>query len=313
MTNQRDSQRELVDRLLGGLRTSQADIDRLKALESSGKADQLVRAQVALDKKQALRGLGKLDGLDRAKVNPAAFRLIDDAERAAASAIQKARIGPSLIAGLLADGEIACECLVPFKFNGLHVYGSMSGPSLTDVRNGILGAIRLADDEYTVSNPGNTTGTTRVPLAGQMHLEFSATLPTGGRYCLLMPTGQLWVRGHTRVVGHGNYSTCYDAKVWVHQFLVLVVGNTLLEMSGGEIHYDGTRSEDRTKFLYRDVMMDPRYVFFSANAGDLLTLTLRLEVDTEANEDGIAIGVVDMFGFPANMKDDYDTFAIRTS
>ncbi len=40
-------------------------------------------------------------------------------------------------------------------------------------------------------------------------------------------------------------------------------------------------------------------------------LTLRLEVDTAANEDGLATGVIDQFGFPAVMTDDYDTFVVK--
>ena len=189
----------------------------------------------------------------------------------------------------------------------------MSGPDLFDVRNGLLGAIRLADDEYTISNPGNTTGKTRVHLNGQMHLSFSAVLPKTGRYCLLMPAGNLWMHGHSRVVGHGNSTTSYDAKVWVNHYMVLQVGGRLLEIAGGQIHYDGTRSKDRTRNFNNDLVLDPRYLFFQANGGDELTLDFRLEADTAANEDGIAIVVVDAFGFPANTKRDYDTFAVRTS
>jgi hypothetical protein len=84
-------------------------------------------------------------------------------------------------------------------------------------------------------------------------------------------------------------------------------------MAGGQIHYDGTRSEDRTTNFNNDLVLDPRYLFFHANAGEGITLDFRLEADTAANEDGIAIVVVDAFGFPANTKRDYDTFAVRSS
>lgn len=312
MTKKRDTQREFIDGLLGSLRTPQGEIDRLRALEKSGKAGEFDRARIALDKAQELRGMKGPEGVDPAKINPGAFRLATAEDQAARERIRSAGIGASLIAELLASEKIKCDCLTPFRFNGLWAYGAMGGPSLSDVRNGVLGAIRLTDTEYTVANPGNTQGKTRVPLNGRLHLDFAATVPAGGQHCLLLPSGLLWVHGRTRVVGHGNSTTSYDAKVWVRYFLVLAVGNTLLEMSGGQIHHDGTRSEDRTKFFNHDVMLGPRYAFFNANAGDLLTLSLRLEVDTESNEDGIAFGIVDAFGFPANRKDDYDTFLIKT-
>ena len=108
-----------------------------------------------------------------------------------------------------------------------------------------------------------------------------------------------------------NNTTSYDAKVWVDYYQVISVGDTLVEISGGEIHYDGTRSEDRTMNFNADRNLPPRYLFFNApRAGDTLSLSLRIEVDTAANEDGLATGVIDMFGFPANTTHDYDSFVI---
>jgi hypothetical protein len=77
--------------------------------------------------------------------------------------------------------------------------------------------------------------------------------------------------------------------------------------------YDGTRSEDRTKVFWHELEILPLYVLVPANAGDELLVRFRLQVDTEANEDGIAIAVVDYFGFPANLKSDYDSVVTKAS
>jgi hypothetical protein len=295
-------------RVLETLRTSEEEFARLKAIERSGDVAEYAKAMGALEKRQALRGLATVKGLDKGKINGAAFRAADDPLLRRATP----NVAPALVAGLLQSRRVACDCLVPFGFASLKTFGALSGPDLTDVRNGILGAVRLTDAEYTVNNPGTTDGKTRMPLNGQMHLTFTASIPTTGRYYVLLPAGNLWVRGHTKVVGHGNATTSYDAKVWVDYYQLLYHEGDLLEIAGGGIHYDATRSESRTKYFNQDVVLEPRYVVFQAAAGEQLVLSLRLELDTEANEDGVAVAVVDYFGFPANLETDYDTFLIRS-
>jgi len=91
------------------------------------------------------------------------------------------------------------------------------------------------------------------------------------------------------------------------------VAGVLKEMAIAQMHYDGTRSEDRTKEFRHDIAVDPQYSLVYGNAGDELLVRFRLQVDTEANEDGIAIAVIDFFGFPANTKGDYDTVITKAS
>jgi hypothetical protein len=313
MTRKKDAQQEVMDKLLASHRTSEEELQSIRELEESGKKEEFERAMIALDKKEALQEESGIEGLDLDRFNPTAFQLTGGTSLEDLRETKWAKAGPALVAGALATRQLNCDCLVPFTFSALESINSMSGPDLTDVRNGILGAIHVNPGEYTVSNPGTTSGKYRAHIGGALHLEFTATLPETGSYFLLMPTGNLWVRGHSRVVGHGNWSTSYDAKVWVYLYSLLMVGNTLLEFSRDRIHRDATRSEDRTKYFNNDVFLPQRGLFFSGNEGAQLTLSLRLWVDTAANEDGIAVVVVDDFGFPANVKDDYDTFAVKTN
>ena len=96
-----------------------------------------------------------------------------------------------------AQNKLACDCVVPFAWVGLTAHSAMSGLDQNDVTRGMLGARRDFSDEYTVSNPGDTAGKGRVPLYGQLNITFEATLPQAGRWCLLMPAGELWIRGNT--------------------------------------------------------------------------------------------------------------------
>lgn len=294
--------------LFAKLRPSPEKLAAVKAAERSGDTARFTELLAELDRASKVRSVRSL-ALDRKLVNDKASRVLAEAERAV-------RVAPptsaaSILAQLAGKGELACDCVVPFQFQRLDVYGAMSGPEQDEVARGMLGAMRWYANEYTVWNPGDTDGKTRVPMYGQMHISFGATIPRGGRWCLVHPSGTLLLRGHSRVVGHGNMTTSYDAKVWVDYFQVLQVGGNLLEISGGQIHYDGTRSEDRTKYFTADRFLPPRSLFFNAQAGTTLLLTLRVEIDTEANEDGIATGVVDQFGFLANSTGDYDTFVVK--
>lgn len=307
-----DPAAEILEPLLNQSRETKDDLTALRKIEKSGNSEAFREAIANLDRKTKHRGLERTKGLDQKLINQKAFM------RAAASgATQDAmRTVPrlassSLLAELFQTQAVRCDCVVPFTWMGLNAYGNMTGPDRNDVFQGILGANREYTGEYTVTNPGDTEGKGRVPLNGQLHMSFEATIPQGGRWCLLMPAGNLWVRGHSKVVGQGNSTTSYDAKVWIDYYQLLIVRSTLVEIGGGEIHYDGTRSESRTKYFEADVVLGGRYLFFNASSGDQVVLSLRIEVDTAANEDGTAVGTIDYFGFPANTRTDYDTFLIR--
>ncbi len=283
-------------RLFAGLTPTESELARLRNAEKNPQRhDQLLRA---LDKKYDRRQLTEL-GIRQDRINPGAF--------SQATAVLSASRIPDLLQQAGPTPTPQQQPPVPFTFRRLDVYNSMSGPELSDVHLGILGAARESANDYTVWNPGDTSGTTRVHIGGQMHISFAAEIPKTGNWYLLHPAGTVVIRGHSRVVGHGNSSTCYDAKVRVNYYQVLEVGTQLLEIAGGEIHYDGTRSEDRTRDFSADMELPARYVPFHANQGETLLLTLRIEVGTEANEDGLATGVIDMFGLPANRASDYDT------
>jgi len=307
----KDPVAELLEPLLSQSRETKDDLVALRAIEKSGNAESFRQAIADLDRKTKHRGLERIKELDQKLINQKAFA------RAVAKGTQytmPTTLKPSsssLLAELFQTQGIKCDCVVPFTWMGLNAFGNMTGPNRNDVYQGILGANRQYTGEYTVTNPGDTDGKGRVPLNGQMHMTFEASVPQTGRWCLLMPAGDLWVRGHSKVVGQGNSTTSYDAKVWIDYYQLLIVGSTLVEIAGGEIHYDGTRSESRTRYFDADVVLGPRYLFFNANSGDRVVLSVRIEVDTAANEDGTAVGTVDYFGFPANTKTDYDTFLIR--
>lgn len=308
----KESKRDPFQDLFSPLHPTEAELAAIRKAERAGDLQEFVKKVGELDRKYKVRSLDALKNVERGIMKADTFRRATWEGRMPAERPIAGQIG-SILGGLLGGNELACDCVVPFRFRRLDVYTNMSGPETAGVRSGILGANREYTNEYTVWNPGDTDGKARVHLPGQIHISFSAQLPRGGRWCLLLPSGDLWVRGHSRVVGHGNSTTSYDAKVWVDYYQVLVVGNTLLEMSGGPIHYDGTRSEDRTRNFDSDRYLQPRYTFFNAQPGDQLELTLRLEIDTAANEDGLATGVVDYFGFPANTDMDYDTFVIKAA
>lgn len=314
MAKRTESAAKAIEQLLAPLRASDQETEALKRLEGSGNTAEFAAALRALDNKEALRGVTLLERVDKKLINRDAYRAIASTDVATITAARARAVTPSMISTLIAKKDLLCECMVPFKFESLRAFDAMSGPDLDDVRQGILGAIQTAVGEYTVTNPGTPQGAgkTRVHLLGEIHLSFSAKLPQTGRYCLLMPSGPFWVHGHSRVVGQGNWTTSYDAKVWVDFFTALAAGGTLVEFSGEEIYHDGTRSEDRQKLYNHDLDLPSRVVFFNANANDDLRLEFQLNVDTAANEDGVAIVVVEAFGFPANTKHDYDTFVIRT-
>jgi len=290
-------------KLFTGLRPTAAELAKLKAAEADPK--QFSRLLAELDRKYKVRSIDTL-GLDKKLINTQAFLPAGAAEGFEVQA------GLGVVAQLLQAEQACPSSTVPFAFRGLEVYNNMAGPEQTDVARGMLGAMRWGANEYTVWNPGDTRGTTRVHLYGEMQISFGAVIPQAGRWCLVHPSGSLLIRGHSRVVGHGNSTTSYDAKVWIDYYQVLTIGGTVIEISGGEVFYDGTRSEDRTRSFNADSFLPPRGVTFDApRAGDTLLLALRIDVDTAANEDGLATGVIDQFGFLANSTDDYDTLVVK--
>src|SRR5262245_58737452 len=310
MSKERSLKRDPLARLFAALRPNKDELAELKAAERSKDLEQFVRRLGELDRKYKMRSLETLV-VDEKLINTEAFRPASE-EIKPAYPVQSHF--EAIVGQLAASKQLACDCIVRFWFRRLNVYNNMSGPERNEVARGLLGARRDYANEYSVWNPGDTDGKTRVHINGQMHITFDSGIPEAGRWCLILPSGNLYVRGHSRVVGHGNMTTSYDAKVWVDYYQVISVGDTLVEISGGDIHYDGTRSEDRTMNFNADRNLPPRYLFFNApRAGDTLSLSLRIEVDTAANEDGLATGVIDMFGFPANTTRDYDSFVIKVA
>ena len=297
--------------LLNGLWTTETEWKKLRTLEKNGQAGVYARALARLDKKQALRGLKDIKGLDRKKVKPAGLWGAPSGSVGLA-APQMAAPSATLLE-LLAQKKAACDCVIPCTFSGFRTYGAMNGPDADDVRQGILGACRLAAGEYTLSNCDNSDGTWRFPLGGSMQLFFSGVIPRSGQHYLLLHPGLFWVKGHGRVVGHGNMTTGYDAKVWVDHYMIIDVNGAIVELSGGEVLYDGTRSDDRRTDFRLECPVESRYVSFYARKDDVVTLSFRLNANTEANADGIATIVVDYYGFPANTKKDYDTLIVRSS
>lgn len=299
-----------LDDILARTRPSRDEIDALRKLEREAPA-RFGDASAALDRRYKHVRLDRLAG--RPLETRAAIERVDSRPRTAPATLPAS----ALLAKLFGDKLIRCNCMVPFMFQRLDAVAPMSGPDRTGVANGVLGALRVETGQYEVDNTGDTEGKTRVPRTGQLDITFAASLGAPGRYCLIVPSGMLSIRGRTRVVGHGNATTSYDAKVAVdyYQLLTLDDGSaaTLLELDGVSIHADGTRSEDRTQSFSRDLELPARYLFIDVDVRRELTLALRLQVHTEANEDGIAIGIVDEFGFLANSSHDCDTFAIRTA
>ena len=297
--------------------TTREELSLLKELERSGSRAELDRALTALDKKQSVRALRSFQAVDPRVVNQGAIRIDDGGGGAVLHEEPHLRRDSSLLANLFEQHELGCDCVEAFSFAAVKAYGAMTGPSpLGDVRGGWLGARRLAPGEYEVVNPGSAdSGTTRVPLGGQIYITLLGHLPADGRNYLLMPAAKLQISGSTRVVGHGNSTTSYDAKAWVRFYSLLRMDGaaTVIECTGGEVHYDGTRSEDRTKSFSSVVTFEPRYFGIDGNAGDRALWELRLEVTTEANEHGIATVAVDVFGFPASTKSDYDMIIVKGS
>jgi len=284
--------------------------DHLKALEKDGKYEELEKFQMKLDSKYDSMSLDDIEKIDKKIINNAAIRVADTEFLTNIKKANQLSINNTL-SSILLGNQIQCNCIFPFVFQSLKVYDHMTGPNMFEVERGILGINRYYDGEYRVYNSGDTVGKGRVSMVGHGDLTFKADITTGGRYCLLMPAGYLLIRGKSRVKGQGNYTTCFDSKVWINFWSILHVNGNIIEMSGGQIHYDGTRSEDRTKYFISDRVLSPRYIFFNAQNNSYIELILRIEIKTAANEDGKAWGTIDQFGFYANTKSDYDTMVIK--
>lgn len=296
--------------LTSKMRIFESDFKKISELEKLNDMDNLSKALIQLDKKQSGVTLSDIAGIDKKVMNYEAIKVKD----VALINLQEATMQPitSAISGLINIKEISCDCVIPFCFDQMRVYGDISGPAMSNVTRGIIGANRYSENEYRVYNGGDTNGKGRVHKIGSLDILFSAIIPNNGRYCLLLPVGNLLIGGYSRVLGHGNMTTCYDSKIWVDYFSILHIAGTILEVSHADIHYDGTRSEDRTKGFGKNISLEPHYLFFNADAGQKIELILRIQVDTAANEDGKTWGIVNIFGLPANTKTDYDTMIIKS-
>ena len=92
-------------------------------------------------------------GVDEGLINTKAFRPASD-EIKPAYIVQPQFA--AIVGQLAASKQLACDCIVPFRFRRLDVYNNMSGPERNEVAHGILGANRDYANEYTVWNPGDT-------------------------------------------------------------------------------------------------------------------------------------------------------------
>jgi hypothetical protein len=209
--------------------------------------------------------------------------------------------------------QAACE-IVPFDYTGLTTHHSMGGAETIHTVQGVLGAVSTSSNKYLVHNSGESNDKDRVPVDGELRINFKATIPTAGTWYVLLPsTERFLMKGHSQVVGHGNSTTSWDAKVLFTFNQTLKLGTKVLQHSEQRILSDQTRSEDRTKNFSKDSAMPKRYVRFEAVGGEVLWLNLELEVDTSANEDGTAIGFIDHFGFLSNSDGDAGTFVVKPS
>lgn len=305
----------VIDELLSQMRPSDAEIKRLDDLEKRGDSEAYLKALRNLEKKYSLRKLSDIK-IKKGVINPKAIipcngpqdSLVEVYGGPSSQLVtgDKRGIG-SILCGWLND---CCDNVVPFKFTSLGAYDNMTGPNETDVVRGVLGAQRWYDGEYEVYNSGDTGGTTRISKIGHLSINFQGQIKKTGNYSLLMPTGYLDIFGTGYVHGHGNSSTCYDSKIWVTYYQILSSGLNLIEMTSSDIYYDGTRSEERSKYFRSTISLPARYRTVYATAGSTIDLELRCEVNTAANKDGKTRGTIDRFGFLANYKDEYDTVAV---
>lgn len=299
----------LIDELLAKLSPSKKELKQLSDLEKAGKLDSFNKMASKMDKSYACLKLADIPGIDKKKINPKATILASGLSIKDLIAKQ-AGVFNSALTDLL-EQEHGCDCIIPFCFTGLTVNSAISGPGNNDVTRGVLGAQAWYDGEYEIFNPGDAEGTTRVPVDGSLDINFQAQISKNGTYLLLMPTGTIFIIGSTYVHGHGNSTTCYDAKIWVNYYQFLNSGNNQIEMTGNEIAWDATRSEERTKWFNQEIYLPPRYLSIGASANSTIDLILRCKVYTEANSDGKVKGKISRFGFLANTKDDYNTLAIK--
>ena len=296
--------------LTSKMRIYESDVKQINEYERSKDIEKLTSALISLDKKQSGIDLSDVIGIDSKTINYEAIKVSESKSFNVHEAAMQ--MNPSILSHLILIEEIECDCIVPFCFDRMKVNGNINGPATNDVTRGVIGANRYYETEYRIYNSGDTSGTTRVHKVGSLDILFSAIIPSDDRYCLLHPVGDIWIRGKSRVLGHGNSTTCFDSKIWVDYFSFLHLDGNIIESAHKDIHYDGTRSEDRTKYFSKDIKLTPHYLFFNANAGQKIELLLRIQIDTAANRDGKTWGWINIFGLPANMKSDYDTMIIKS-
>ncbi|OGD24509.1 MAG: hypothetical protein A2Y56_15725 [Candidatus Aminicenantes bacterium RBG_13_63_10] len=298
--------------LMAHMQPSAEERATLKKLEKKATAAEFEKAVQRLDRKYERFEIDQVPGIDKAVINRERA-IMKDSVAMERPPFQKMTTAFDTLLGLVGREAATQDCLIPFTFQELQVHGEITGPAVTDVRQGMLGAGRRADGEYTLTNLGDTEGKGRVPKDGYLAVVFAAEIPEAGSYALIVPSGEFFIHGSTRVKGHGNFTTCYDSKVSVQMLQSLYAGEACLEYSGPwEVHGDGTRSEDRTRYFNKDIGYEPRVVLFNTGGPCYLTLYYWLLAHTACNEDGKAWVTVNLFGFPANTKHDYDTVVLRT-
>ncbi len=293
--------------LMTKVHTSADEATALRALEQSGKSTEFKEALLALDRKERLKQLKDLKGVDQKKLSPNAFRVMTSLDQAALTPARWQKTRTWAIETLI-PVPFKEEYYTPLAYSGAYVSNAMTGPNKPDPKNfdGIMGVVRAHNGEYTVSNPGDPSwGKTRVSISGQVSIDYSGVLPRTGNYSLYLDSNLLLIKGFTRVIGEGDSTCSYDAKVWVRLGVGVEVAGTLVDYSDEQIHYDGTRSENRGVNFNEPRLVEYRSVNLTGNAGDAVKLKFLLDIEASANREGLAAGVVDTFGFVANTPEDY--------
>jgi hypothetical protein len=229
----------------------------------------------------------------------AKVRCTEGSQRAGAS---------SLIATLWAENKTAPNCVFPVVYNGAWVFGAMSGPNKPDPNlfEGIMGVCRVHPGEYELCNPGSG-----LIVDGSVSVLFEGVLPAKGTYYLLFDESEIKIRGDSRLMappGQGGYCT-----VGVRFAMGVSVAGNFVDYADELIHYDVSYNQDKTNSFDAPRIIQPRYVIFHGNAGDVVSLAFALDVYTSATELGFAYCYIDWFGFVANNKEDYSPAVLRAS
>lgn len=155
---------------------------------------------------------------------------------------------------------------------------------------------------FSLSSAGSGT------RSGKAELDFaSVTIPYNGTYRL--KGAEIWVKGSTHVSGDGWAFSSADARADVKLYLIPVLhkksGGTIALTSflPGRIAFDETKSENRTKTFSKQYTHPE--IEFSAVAGDVFEMTVRLEMSVWSSSEGAANIRIKEFGaFTCNSDSD---------